>query len=71
VVGWEEFAAAAPEVLLAMPCLALLGDQDDFVPTVLAVSLYRALPDAELAVCPSLSHDGPTPERARVFARLI
>jgi hypothetical protein len=35
------------------------------------VSLYRAMRDAELAVCPELSHDGPTPERATVLASLI
>jgi carboxymethylenebutenolidase len=53
------------------PVLVLAGDQDEFVPIELAVCLYRALPDAELAVCPHLSHDGPTSERARVFASLI
>jgi hypothetical protein len=37
----------------------------------LAVSLYKALPDAELGVCPRLSHDGPTPEPAALFASLI
>jgi pimeloyl-ACP methyl ester carboxylesterase len=51
--------------------LVLAGDRDEFVPLDLSVSLYRALPTAELAICPSLSHDGPTPERAPVFASLI
>jgi hypothetical protein len=35
------------------------------------VSLYRALPEAELAICPSLTHDGPTPDRGPVLASLI
>jgi pimeloyl-ACP methyl ester carboxylesterase len=49
----------------------LAGDRDELIPLDLSVSLYRALPIAELAICPSLSHDGPTPERAPVFASLI
>ena len=40
-------------------------------PLDLSVSLYRALPNAELAVCPWLSHDGPAPERAPILASLI
>jgi hypothetical protein len=36
------------------------------------VSLYRALPNAELAICPQADHFGPvTPERAGVFAGMI
>jgi pimeloyl-ACP methyl ester carboxylesterase len=53
------------------PVLVLGADHDELVPLDLSVSLYRALPNAELAICPSLSHDGPTAERAPVFASLI
>jgi pimeloyl-ACP methyl ester carboxylesterase len=53
------------------PVLVLAGDRDEFVPVDLSVALYRALPNAELAVCPSLSHDGPSPERAPILASLI
>jgi hypothetical protein len=34
----------------------------------LDLSLCRALPHAELAISPSLSRDGPSPERASLFA---
>jgi pimeloyl-ACP methyl ester carboxylesterase len=51
--------------------LVLAGDRDELIPLDLSVSLYRALPNAELAICPSLSHDGPTPERASVLASVI
>ena len=54
-----------------MRALALAGDRDELVSLDLTVSLYRALPDAELAICPHADHAGPTPERAPVFASLI
>jgi hypothetical protein len=43
----------------------LAGDRDEFIPLDLSLSLFRELPKAEPAICPRLSHDGPTPERAR------
>ena len=50
----------------------LAGDRDELIPLDLMVSLYRALPNAELAVCPQADHFGPgTPERAGVFAGMI
>jgi pimeloyl-ACP methyl ester carboxylesterase len=64
-LGADEVEAIQTQVLV------LAGDRDDLVSLDLAVSLYRALPQAELAICPSLSHDGPTPERGRVLASLI
>jgi pimeloyl-ACP methyl ester carboxylesterase len=70
---WLDYEGLGSDELRAIqtPVLVLAGDRDEFVSIELAVSLYRALPDAELAVCPRLTHDGPTPERARVFAGLI
>jgi pimeloyl-ACP methyl ester carboxylesterase len=53
------------------PVLVLAGDRDEFIPLELSVALYRALPNAELAVCPRLSHDGLTPERAPALAASI
>lgn len=50
----------------------LTGDRDEQFPLDLMVSLYRALPNAELAVCPHTDHSGPmTPERAGMFAGMI
>jgi pimeloyl-ACP methyl ester carboxylesterase len=70
---WLDYEGLEPDELEAIqtPILVLAGDQDELIPLDLSVSLYQALPDAELAVCPRLSHDGPTPERAAVLASLI
>jgi pimeloyl-ACP methyl ester carboxylesterase len=70
---WLDYQGLRPDELRAIrtPVLVLAGDRDELVPIDRAVSLYRTLPSAELAVCPSLSHDGPTPERASVLASLI
>jgi pimeloyl-ACP methyl ester carboxylesterase len=70
---WLDYQGLRADELRAIrtPVLVLAGDRDELVPLDLAVSLYRTLPSAELAVCPSLSHDGPTPERASVLASLI
>ena len=51
--------------------LVLTGDRDELIPIDLSVSLYRALPAAELAIGARLSHDGPMPERAQVLASVI
>jgi pimeloyl-ACP methyl ester carboxylesterase len=70
---WLDYEGLGPDELEAIrtPVLVLAGDRDELIPLEPAVSLYRALPDAELAICPQLSHDGPTPERAPVLASLI
>jgi pimeloyl-ACP methyl ester carboxylesterase len=70
---WLDYEGVGSEELGAIqtPVLVLAGDRDELIPLDLSVSLYRALPTAELAICPSLSHDGPTPERASVVASLI
>jgi pimeloyl-ACP methyl ester carboxylesterase len=70
---WLDYKGLGPDKLRAIeaPVLVLAGDRDELIPLDHSVSLYRALPIAELAICPSLSHDGPTPERAPVFASLI
>src|SRR5215510_7576702 len=70
---WLEYKGLGPAELGAIqrPVLVLAGDRDELIPLDLSVSLYRTLPNAELAICPSLSHDRPTPERAAVLAGLI
>jgi pimeloyl-ACP methyl ester carboxylesterase len=70
---WLDYEGLRPDEVGAIqaPVLVLAGDRDELISLDLAVSLYRTLPNAELAVCPQVSHDGPTPERARVFATLI
>jgi pimeloyl-ACP methyl ester carboxylesterase len=70
---WLDYKGLGPDELQAIqtPVLVLAGDRDELIPLNLSVSLYRTLPTAELAICPSLGHDGPTPERAAVLASLI
>jgi pimeloyl-ACP methyl ester carboxylesterase len=72
-VMWLDYEGLAPDDVEAIrtPVLVLAGDRDEFIPLELSVALYRALPDAEFAVCPRLSHDGLTPERAPALAALI
>ena len=70
---WLDYSGLRPEELQAIraPVLVLAGDRDELIPLDLSVSLYRALSNAELAICPSLSHDGPTPERGPILASMI
>lgn len=70
---WLDYEGLGSGELRAIqtPVLVLAGDHDELIPLDLSVSLYRALPDAELAICPHLSHEGPTPERAQILASLI
>ncbi len=71
---WLDYAGLTPDDLrgIAAPALVLAGDRDELIPLDLMVSLYRALPNAELAVCPQADHFGPsTPERAGMFAGII
>jgi catechol 2,3-dioxygenase-like lactoylglutathione lyase family enzyme len=46
------------------------GDRDELIPLDLSISLYRALPTAELAICSCSATIGPTPERAPADRRL-
>jgi pimeloyl-ACP methyl ester carboxylesterase len=71
---WLDYAGLTPDDLQGIvdPALALVGDRDELVSLDLMVSLYRALPNAELAICPQADHFGPgTPERAGVFAGIM
>jgi pimeloyl-ACP methyl ester carboxylesterase len=63
-VSW--IARASP------PTRVLDGDHDEFIPDDISAALYRAIPNAELAIVPGNGHVGPTqPDRAGVFAGLI
>jgi pimeloyl-ACP methyl ester carboxylesterase len=71
---WLDYAGLTPDDLqrIVDPALVLAGDRDELFSLDLMVSLYRALPNAELAICPEADHFGPvTPERAGVFAGMI
>jgi len=70
---WLDYQGLSPDELQAInnPVLVLAGDRDEFISLELAIALYRTLPNAELAICPSLTHEGPTPKRAPIVASLI
>jgi pimeloyl-ACP methyl ester carboxylesterase len=54
------------------PVLVIAGDRDELTPLDQVAALYRALPNAELAVCPWAEHVAPlTPERAGVFGCVV
>jgi pimeloyl-ACP methyl ester carboxylesterase len=71
---WLGYQGLTPEDLrrIDAPTLVFVGDRDEMFPLDLMVSLYRALPNAELAVCPNADDFTPvTPEGAGRFAATI
>jgi pimeloyl-ACP methyl ester carboxylesterase len=70
---WLEYQGLGKTDLetIKAPVLVLAGDRDELISLDLTVALYRRLPQAELAICPRTDHEGPTAERAPVFASLI
>jgi pimeloyl-ACP methyl ester carboxylesterase len=71
---WLDYPGLPAHQLAAItrPTLVLAGDRDEIIPLDLGIALYRALPDAELAVGPRADHAAPlTAGRAPVFAALI
>jgi pimeloyl-ACP methyl ester carboxylesterase len=54
---------------VSVPTLFLVGD-DDIVSLEHAAAVYRALPDAQLAVIPGASHPSPM-EKPHIVNRLI
>jgi pimeloyl-ACP methyl ester carboxylesterase len=71
---WLDYPGLTADQLgrIDTPTLVLSGDRDDFIPLDLSVALYRALPNAELAICPRSDHfQAISPERAAVFAFTI
>jgi pimeloyl-ACP methyl ester carboxylesterase len=61
-----------PTELAAITCPTLVfhGDRDPINPVEVATALYRALPNAELAVLPGVEH-GPPRERPDLFVRVL
>ena len=55
---------------IVAPALILVGDRDDFIPLEEAVSMYRLMPNAELAVAPNSNHDFPG-RRPELFTNLV
>src|SRR4051794_34284285 len=71
---WLDYEGLTADDLhrIQAPALVFAGDRDEALPLDLAVSLYRALPNAELAVCPHADHRAPiTRERIAVFGATI
>jgi pimeloyl-ACP methyl ester carboxylesterase len=71
---WLDYAGIAPNELrrIEVPTLVFAGDRDEMYSLDLMVSRYRALANAELAVCPRADHFAPaTPEGAGRFAAAI
>ena len=53
------------------PALVVAGDRDELISFELSRALYQTLPNAELVVLPGLTHEGPSLERAKLFAAVI
>jgi len=55
---WHRKLEYPEEVLSSAngPVLVVIGDRDQFIPVEHAVNLYRALPNAELAILPNGDH---------------
>ena len=71
---WLDYQGLTPGDLrrIDTPTLVFVGDRDEMYSLDLMVSLYRALPNAELAVCPNADHFTPvTPDGASRFAAAI
>ena len=59
-----------PSAAITCPVLVLHGDRDGIYPLQIAMGLYRALPNAELAVLPGAGH-APHVERPDLFVRIL
>jgi pimeloyl-ACP methyl ester carboxylesterase len=71
---WLDYEGLTPDAVgrIDTPVLVYTGDRDDMCPLELMVTLYRALSNAELAICPLADHFAAvTPGRASFFARVI
>ncbi len=55
---WLDYDGLSTEeyARIDVPTLVMVGDRDEDVPVDDAISLYRAIPHAELAVCPGADH---------------
>jgi pimeloyl-ACP methyl ester carboxylesterase len=55
---------------ITAPTLVVIGDRDELIPVEDAVTLYRAIPGAELNVVPAGDHDFPL-SRGRVYDAVV
>ena len=55
---WLDYEGMSDEEFhrIQAPTLVMVGDRDEDVPVEVAVGMYRAIPNAELAVCPNADH---------------
>ena len=55
---WLDYEGMTDEEFhrIRVPTLVMVGDRDEDVPVEDAVAMYRAIPNAELAVCPNADH---------------
>jgi pimeloyl-ACP methyl ester carboxylesterase len=73
--AWANDSSVPPHQLsdlagIICPVLVVHGDHDPIIPVAMGTTLYRALPNAELAVVPGTGH-GPHMERPNLFAELL
>lgn len=76
ILGWWEAEDARrpnflPEMLahITAPALVMGGDRDPLIPLDQTIKLYRALPNAQLAILPGVGHGAP--RRAQLFNTLV
>src|SRR3954463_15734791 len=71
---WIDYAGLSPDEVRSIeaPALVFTGDRDDFISLDLSIALFRALPNAELAVVPGADHVGAMrPPHAGLSAGMI
>jgi pimeloyl-ACP methyl ester carboxylesterase len=71
---WIDYAGLSADEVhsIEAPVLVFTGDRDNFIGVDLSVALFRALPNAELAVVPGTDHIGTVGQaRAELFANMI
>jgi pimeloyl-ACP methyl ester carboxylesterase len=61
---------AADLATIAQPVLVVHGDRDPFFPVRVATTMYEAMPNAELAILPSVTHGAPS-ERPDLFVSIL
>jgi len=71
---WIDYAGLSPDEVRSIeaPALVFTGDRDEFISLDLSLALFRALPNAELAVVPGADHLGAMrPPHAGLSAGMI
>jgi hypothetical protein len=72
---WLDYEGLTDEEIggIQAPAVVFAGDRDEEWGRLdLAMSLYRALPNGELGICPNADHFTPiTPGRTGIFAAMI